>query len=396
MENSHPRSANFYDNHTLFIKCDCASVEQIRQAFLEALTTYQKEHQSDLKCRFKVNLVEDRERKSFGIAFVFVTNPAVYHMLLGKNPDGSDRIEYREDPSWFPPNDGDQVNDAGWSTISAPVYTPGMSWGEITDLEDEYEVKMQEKRNRFTCPKIPVPLDPLMVLPPYHLTKEQVAEKRAKIITENEGKSNFNPEMVEIPDVAYFNVDRAMVTPVDPKFMSNILKCKGIPDWITKEDLKLQFSPYASDSITLQERYVKGRCVEETYPFVNINDDRVAFIIFDPSTHDAQFALHMMKKTIITKKFSDGIKSATLIFGHSYRTDRDMMADISQKPRPVQRRDSTHPPRHSPHTSRNNHRMSVSKQHRDTIVRKNNSTPKRCPAEIHIDNKFSALGGADD
>ena len=335
---SHLSQPVYYDSHTLFIKCECASADQIRQALSEALTTYQTANKKRIDCRFRVNLVENREGISYGIAFVFVTNPAVYHMILGKNPDGSDRVEYRDDPSWSPPSDGDTVNDAGWSTISAPISILNMDWADLTDIDIEHETQIKKEKARHTRPKIPFPLEPLMVLPPYNLTTEQIEAKRAKIIADNEGKANFDVSLVEIPTTAYFNVDRAMVSLVDSKFMPNILKCKDIPSWITKEDLKMQFSPYASDSKTLQERYIKGRRVEETYPFVNINDDRVAFIIFDSSTRDAQFALHMMKKTVISGKLTNGTPvTATLIFGHSYRTDRDVMADITQQPLPAHR-----------------------------------------------------------
>ena len=446
-------TSNVYDNHTLFIKCDCASVKQIRQAFHEALTTYQTKTQSDLNCRFRVNLVENREGKSFGIAFVFVTNPAVYHMLLGKNPDGSDRIEYRDDPSWSAPAAGDIANDAGWSTISAPVHTPatkptrslesqsdiwsevsdavytpgsssGKSWCDMMDEEEEAErqalldamteeerqaelrrreeLRLQEAKSKYVCPKIPFPLEPLMVLPPYQLTPQQIAEKREKIIADNEGKAQFNPDLVEIPSVSYFSVDRAMATPVESKFMSNILKCKEIPLWVTKEDLKAQFSPYASDSATRQERFIKGRRVEETYPFVNINDDRVAFIIFDPSTHDAQFALHMMKKTVIRKEMPDNkVNEVTLIFGHSYRTDRDMMADISQKPRPVPRRDNTHPARPTRDSSNTNCNNSGPRPNysRENTVRRAAASAvpqRRQPADTQVKNKFSLLDIADE
>lgn len=333
----------FSDTHTLYVKCDCATAEQIRRSFSEALTTYQATTGTKLECRFKVNLVEDRNGTSFKIAFVFVTNSSVYYMLLGKNPDGSDRIEYRDDPSWSPPTDGD-VNDAGWSTISPPVFKPGMSWADETEAEEEYQRQVEAEKQRYICPKIPVTLEPLMVLPPYRLTPQQIETKRQKICEENYGKPDFDPSRVDIPELAYFSVSAAIAKPVEHKYMPNILKCKNVPDWVTKDDLKVQFAPYVSDAETPQERSIKGRRIEETYPFVNINDDRVAFIIFDPSTNDAYFALHMMKKTIITKTMGDGSRnSVTLIFGHSFRTDRDIMADISQKPRPVQRRDN--PPR---------------------------------------------------
>lgn len=416
-------SSNIYDKRTLFIKCDCASVEQIRQAFNDALTNYQTQTKINLKCRFRVNLVENREGKSLGIAFVFVTNPAVYHMLLGKNPDGSDRIEYRDDPSWTPLADGTSVNDAGWSTISAPVYTPAnfktLDWADIMEEEEEYERKLQAEKDKYVCPKIPFPLEPLMTLPPYKLTPEQIADKREKLIEDNEGKQGFDPDLVDVPEYAHLVVDRAMATHVDPKYMPNILKCKTIPDWVTKEDLKIQFSPYASDSETRQERFIKGRRVEETYPFVNINEDRVGFVIFDASTNDALFALHMMKKTTIRKTMPDGtVNNVTLIFGHSFRTDRDLMADISQRPRPVQRRDnnnnSTPSSRSNRHDQpqnntdregfRNNNSRDGQRNQRNNAPRdpnRNNNAiravaatavpQRRQQAESNISNKFALL-----
>jgi len=354
---------------------------------------YQNTTQTQLGCRFRVNLVENREGKSYGIAFVFVSNSAVYYMLLGKNPDGSDRIEYRDDPSWIDPVDGDNVNDAGWSTISAPVYNLNMNWGDICNEEDKLEVE----RNRHVCPKISFPLDPLMVLPPYRLTPEQIAERREKVIAENEGKKDFNPSLVEIPELAYFSVDRAMATPVDSKFMPHILKCKEIPSWITKEDIKAQFAPYVSDSKTPQERFIKGRRIEETYPFVNVNEDRVAFVIFDSKTHDAQFALHMMKKTIINKKMPNNtVETTTLIFNHSYRTDRDMMVDIGQKPRPVnasnqsRQGNQSNQSRSGPGQRRDNNQRSFSSRP------SNKTTNKSSNQDGRLENKFAALSTIDD
>lgn len=335
-------SEYYFDTHTLYVKCESATAEQIRRSITEALTTYQKTSNTNFDGRFRVNLVKDKNGTSFGIAFVFFMDSAFYYMLLGKNPDGSDRIEYRDDPSWSPPSETEDVNDAGWSTIATPVWTTGMSWADMADEEDEYNRQLETEKNKHICPKIPVTLEPLIVLPPYKLTPEQIEEKRQKIIEENEGKPNFDPTMVEVPEVAYLSVSPGLAKPVESKYMPNILKCKNVPTWITKDDLKVQFSPYASDRETVHERVIKGRRVEETYPFVNINDDRVAFVIFDPSTHDAYFALHMMKKTVISKRLPDGSENRiTLLFGHSFRTDRDMMADIAQKPRPVQRRDNT-------------------------------------------------------
>jgi len=327
-------------------------------------------------------------------------------MLLGKNPDGSDRVEYRDDPSWSPPSESGDANDSGWSTIAEPIFTDGMSWADAMDDDDAYHAKIASEKQRHICPKIAFPLEPLMVLPAYHLSSLQISEKRAKIIEENNGKPGFDPKLVDIPPIAYFCVEPALVKPVEDKFMPNILKCKNVPEWVTKEELKGQFSPYVSDSETFHERYIKGRRVEETYPFVNINDDRVAFIIFDSTTHDGSFALHMMMKTIITKQMPDKtVNKVTLIFGYSFRTDRDMMADITQRPRPVQPRDSSsnrslnkpshssNPPRHSD-GNRDIHR---SPQHSILPSQKQVTSAKPWPKKIpEAKNAFSALNSESD
>ncbi len=317
-----------YDTHTLFIKCDCATESQIRQAFQTALSDYQSKYNVELNCKYRVNLVETREGISLGIAFVFVTNSSVYFMLLGKNPDGSDRVTYIDDPSWIPPPQGELSNSSGWSNIDSST-----SWADISicDNHDVYQ----------TCPKIISQLPPLMELPPYTLTPAQIEAKRLKIIHDNEGKAGFDEKLIEIPTTAHLCVDRAMVTPVEPKFMPHILKSKGVPQWITPQDLKSHFAPYASDNTTIQDRFIKGLRIEEAYPFVNINPEGVAFIIFDPRTHDAQFALHMMRKVTLSKTDADGhLLTVTLLFGHSFRTDRDLMVDINQRGRVV--RDESH------------------------------------------------------
>jgi hypothetical protein len=179
-----------------------------------------------------------------------------------------------------------------------------------------------------------------MSLPPYQLSEYQIEEKKQKIILDNHEKEDFDITLVDIPKLGYITIDRAIALPLDYKFMPNILKWKFVPEWITRDELKLQFVPYATDPTAVHHRHVKGRFIEETYPFVNINEDGVAFVIFDPSTNDAQFALHMMKKTVIKKRLHDGrMVMATLIFSHSFRTDRDKMSDIIQKPKVCRQQD---------------------------------------------------------
>jgi hypothetical protein len=304
----------YYDNHTLFVRCDCATLKQIKEVFNEALETYQKDNGILLDCKYRINLVENKEKQSLGIAFVHFSNPEVYNMIIGKNFDGTDRVEYIDDPTSVK----QQQND--WSITDIPKHS--INWAD----DDDY---IPQK-------KIPVPLEPLIKLPPYTLTEEQIENKKQKIITDNSGKQDFDISLVKIASTAYLSIDRAIITKLENKYMPNILKCVHVPNWISKDDIKQKFIPYVSDSKTIQDRNIKGRRFKETYPFVNINNDGVAFIIFDPSTHDAQFALHMTKKLVFQKYDKNNkLLSTTLRFGHSYRTDRDTMTDINKRPKPM-------------------------------------------------------------
>lgn len=317
----------YSDTHTLYVKCETATEAQIRQCFYEALSSYQQKTGRNLDTRFKVNLVTDKDGKCFGLAFVYLIESAFYHMLLGKNSDGSDRIEYIDDPSHNLPSDGKLENESGWSSLKQ---LESMSWADICDLDDEFE--------EIPKTKIVTRLDPLIVLPPYTLTESQIQSKKQKIIMSNIHNPDFDETKITIPSISHLQIEKAIVSPVESKFMHNILKSRLIPDWITKEDLKIKFSPYATDNTTLYERTLKGVTFNETYPFVNINHDRVCFIIFDPSTHDAQFALLMNKKTLFRKQGKQGAQlSACLHFSHSFCTDRDMMTTFTNKPKVVPR-----------------------------------------------------------
>lgn len=332
-------SLSIFDNHTLYVRFDVATEAQILQCFMDACATYKRTYDATLECRVRVNLVQDHQGKTFGFAFVFVTNSAVYHMLLGKNPDGTDRIQYLNDPTWVPPSNPQEEVDRsidnssnfyGWASLN----DQGRLWADIVEEEEEAQRQRELVLQAYICPKIKIQLDPLMVLPPIKLTPQQIETKKLKIISCNENKSDFDPNLITIQELLYLNIDRAAAKPVEPKYMPNILRCTNVPFWVTPADLKMQFKPYATDSETIHDRCIKGRRMQEAYPFININAENIAFIIFDPSTYDAYFALHMMKKTIITKLNNQGShNTVTLIFTHSFRTDRDIMTTITQSPR---------------------------------------------------------------
>ena len=341
----------YYDTHTLYVQTGKATHEQLSRSIAQAVDEVSQELDRNIECRFKINIVKDREGNSYGFAFVFLTNPEVYHMLLGRNPEGTDRVEYHEDPSWVAPepeevetpepeptNKTDSVTVDDWTSMSSPWSMTGYScWADMADDEEDEEMQLLERQSKYTAPKVRVELPTLMTLPPYNY-------------------ETYNDSNQKVENVGYFGVSPAYVTDMDSKYSCNVLRARDVPTWINESDIKREFSAFSSDQDTVVERTIKGIKKRDTYPFVNIVEDthrrrgeepassRIVFITFDPFTKDAQFALHMMKKTSIKKKISGKSRLATLVFNHSFRTDKLLQAQNKSVNRSHNDRQRNRPP----------------------------------------------------
>lgn len=333
-----PNKYNFsYDTHTLYINSGVATNEQLTQALKTAMRTAAQKLGRPVKTKFKVNVIVVRGAH-LGYAHVFLSNPEVYYMLTGFNPDGTERVECIDDPNWVPPkvvktvdplDDEEMDYDDLESFLGAP--TQNKSWSDMMAEED-----LQQ------CPKIKIPLDPIMTLPPYEYDVEQ-REHIKKLLVEQAVKSGNPDPDIQIPTHGHFEVNRAFVLDIDPKYSHNILCARGIPEWITEHDLKVAFTPYASDTTSLHSRKVYGRTIKESYPFVTINETRVAFITYDPNTKDAQFALLMTKKLDLVGPHNT---KHQLLVSPAYKTKRPTNGDSRPVVKEVERCD------HKPDASR--------------------------------------------
>ena len=153
------------DNRTLYVRCEGATSQQIKTCMEEALATYREKTGEPLPCDVVINLVENRERKSYGIAFVFVTNPQVYHMLVGLNPDGSEKTP--ADPESlilkFSPEHGDS-------------YPPLLEFSPAI----VYPVEEGYLHNVLKCKKIPgwVSVDDILSIAEVYAIKDPFVEAR--------------------------------------------------------------------------------------------------------------------------------------------------------------------------------------------------------------------------
>lgn len=292
----------YYNPHIVYIKTGIANINQLRANINSALVSAGEQLGHPVKTFFRINLVKKNDGTPYGHAYIWFTNIEVAYILLGNNPDGSERVTYMDDPDWKPHVQAKEIFQQNFEDFSFPT---NKSWADSAEEEEA-----------LFCPRLKNQLPSLAVLGTYKLSPEQkiqylkLLQDPNSIIKSSTQTNNIN----EVPDEMTFEVSPAFVYPVDDKYCSYVLYSKNVPDWVTPQILKNEFSHYASDSTTKYSKKINGVMKEDTYPFVSINNKRIAFITFNPSTHDAQFARLMTRK--LELKHND--KLATLVFDHSF------------------------------------------------------------------------------
>lgn len=331
----------FYDTHTLYIKCSIANEDQLAKSLNRAIMQAKYIVGPDIDTRYKINMVKNKQQEFIGIAYVRVQDPRIYHMLLGKNPDGSDRVEEKYDREWREPTQ-EEVDEVEYkiSQIPNPEEDPDWEdiqedWGEMDYRIGKYEHLVEEIRKTLYPTKILVKLPPLISLDNYVLDKNQHLRYINRQIVKNKDNPHFNPDTIEIPESLPFTVDRAATVQINVKQLPHVLKAVNIPQNITAGDLKNLFSPFASDPNTLYHWKVMGVASNEPYPYVYLDKNRTASIIFDPKTNDAEFALFLTKQTPVKGVDRNGRPiSTTIWFSHSFVVDRDVPKEITRMTRP--------------------------------------------------------------
>lgn len=295
------------DNHTLYVYSDIATKGQIAKVIIDALKQYESKTGDKVDMEFYINRVENRAYEPIGLSFIFLTSPKTYYLLLGKNIDGSERYEYILDDSKY---EDHQV------TSEEPIAVKNLicdcDWSDLSDdvRFDKILVKKQVKRS----------LPSLVDIAPIILSEDQKKSQIQEIINRNINNPNFRVADIKINPEIKLKLDRATIISLDDIYLHNVLKCKEVPFWITKDDLKREFNPYASDNKSIRFHIIGGKKIKDSYPIIDLNNDSgTAFITFDPDTKDAQFALHMTKKIYLTKTVNNETKHVTLMFNHSFR-----------------------------------------------------------------------------
>ena len=290
----YPEPQKYFDNSILYIDSGVANSFQISSCLKIAIAQAEKILGRPTNCRFKINLLVNKEGEYFGYGYIWISSPEIYWMLLGKNPDGSERIEEYPDPDWKPPVREKKEN------------LSGKKWTDLIEEEDAYVQPMIKKV-----------LPPLVTFPGYlyepdqiaHLKELKMSEMQDKLQQDKSiGDKSTGDKSTEIPPMGYFEISRGYAIDAPPGTLRHRLCARNVPNWIPAEVFKTIFSFYLSDR--------NGK-----YPIVNFVDSkkggRNVFITFDPTKKDAIFTLLMTKKTVMINP-KNPKQTVTLIFSHAF------------------------------------------------------------------------------
>ena len=242
------------DGHTVFIKCSKSLTNhEIIDLFREILDKYIDDTGDKIQCDFYVNIISNKDDYSSGIAFVYLTSSEFYYLLFGKNKDGSERFEYIDDPDWVDPprsrsgssssSNSLKISEEKKKSLDNSNSLFDLDWTAIMEADEDYERQKKIINNKHICPKIKVPLEPLIII-----------------------------------DIDDFYVEPGKPAEINGNNHHNILKSTNLPSHIDINDLNDKFRPLVSDQNATYKRKVKGKITEHLYPYIIITKDRTAYI----------------------------------------------------------------------------------------------------------------------
>ncbi len=252
MEHTTNKSPKEEVKSVLYIETGLATWNQIHSIFTRAIKT------SGIYCKFQMVMPKNREGKFKGFALIWFSDQQIPNLLMGNNPDGSERIEEREDPTWVPPEgDKEKIIDERTQDIT--------SWAEISDIEEEVGAM-------FMAPKIRVKLPTLLPIPKYYYNREQ------KQILKKTGKGDL-PKEGGI-NISYVTVRRHR------EGLSTHVIFGEVEEWMDTQKVKSIFSKY----VTVPDgKYPMVKVLDR----VNQRGKKMTFVTFSPNSMDGQTAAFM-------------------------------------------------------------------------------------------------------
>lgn len=194
----------------LFIHSSVFDTNQIERNLNFCIKKLKEMNNNIKNCDIYVNVVENKEGQRYGHTYAWVNNSEVFNTLIGKNFDGSNRIDYVEDENWTPPS----------IPLEQAIKEAKGNWAEEAEIEERYERPMKE-----------VELEPLIVPPGIKYTDEQ--------------KKMLDVEQ----DFGFIEIFPARVTIRTDENKSNSIYSSCIPEWVTEDMLYKFFNRFTKDKM---------------------------------------------------------------------------------------------------------------------------------------------------
>lgn len=356
--NLKPEQRIFLDQSTLYVNAKALDKEQVEGALeqlRETLVEYFPDVPEYKRFTYLINIVEaSASGVGFkGLSYIRVSEPMVYYLLIGMNPDGSERIEIRPNPEFIEPpypkltgNDfedqllinkyNEEMNNSTVKVQLPPIvrlsrvkYDPEQMEELIEGWHDELESKGLDPDNYYVSAdfreKHPMPQEfGIIDVSPSHILIPN-NPKREPWTRENDGK------------------ERKIVAVV--KDYTRIMS-PNCPTWIAENNnyiLHQLFDEFSTDT-SFHPEVINGVSVQvRNYPQFEITDVTVGKgnekrnvkrveVIFSPEERcksDASFCLQMRTKNDIRSILNPNYK-AKVIFLFNWIAVED--APIKQYP----------------------------------------------------------------
>ena len=230
----------------LFVHSGQLRQDQVEKILENCIKNLHERHGTK-KCDYIVVTVAEKNGIHFGHSYAGVGDKKVFYALIGKNLDGSDRVDYIDDPDYVKKEENEDFD-----------FDEDMNWDDIEDEEEK-------------IPKKKIVLEPLIVPPPIKYTDEQY--KKALEVAEAEAIKNNEPfDPKSVPKLGFVKFNNALVT-IDSNFINSIYS-NDIPYWITEKDLFNHFHRFSED-LTLHTDKATGKKFK--YPLIRFTERKKVY-----------------------------------------------------------------------------------------------------------------------
>ncbi len=249
---------NIYDSNTIFIETNGLTRSEINNEFCSILKYL------DIECNLFLNYIMIKGEHN-GKAYVFFTDSRAYFALIGRNKDGSERVDtiVKEEPFTPPEQPLEEALKDFYS-------------GKIKDWSIDEDVI----RDRY----VPKKIYEKVQLP--SLISEL---KYIKFVPDNIDEGDWRPYIED----RILVVMRARIQSIHEGFVPYMLITSNLVHAIDREDIKDLYITFSSNPKYPIIKQIKS-------PGNDYNKKRYT-IRYDPSTNDAAFALLMTRANKVCK-----------------------------------------------------------------------------------------------